>query len=134
VLPEPSKATPVLYSAEEDILGRWRERAFLRSREPSPSHNIRLTENVFGGHHHCGRRLPSFQCFDRLVLRLTRVCQVAWLSGRAPTYWPTGMIISTHKKEDRKECINYPGISFLCLPVLQKITEPKLRTRSPVSS
>ena len=41
------------------------------------------------------------------VLWLTRVCQVAGKLGKTSKDWQTGVIISVHKKDNRKECTNY---------------------------
>ena len=49
-------------------------------------------------------------------LWLTRVCQVAWKYGITSRDWQTGVIISIFKKGDRKQCMNYRGISVLNLP------------------
>ena len=50
------------------------------------------------------------------ILWLTRVCQVAWKFGKTPRDWQTCVIIPIFKKEDRKQCTNYKGISLLSLP------------------
>ena len=52
----------------------------------------------------------------RDVLWLSRVCQMAWYSGRVPKDWQTVMIIHTKKKGDRRECTKCPDISFLSHP------------------
>ena len=49
------------------------------------------------------------------ILCLIQVCQVAWKFGKTPRDWQTGVIIPIFKKEDRKQCINYRGISLLSL-------------------
>ena len=63
------------------------------------------------------------------ILWLTRVCQVAWKFGKTPREWQIGVIIPTFKKGDRKQCINYRGISLLSLPgkVYAKCLERKCR-------
>ena len=63
------------------------------------------------------------------ILRLTQVCQVAWKFGKTPRDWQTGVIIPIFKKEDRKQCTNYRGISLLSLPgkVYAKCLERKCR-------
>ena len=63
------------------------------------------------------------------IFWLTRVCQVAWKLGKTPRDWQTGMIIPIFKKRDRKQCINYRGISLLSLPgkVYAKCLERKCR-------
>ena len=63
------------------------------------------------------------------ILRLTRVCQVAWKFGKTPRDWQTGMIIPIFKKGDRKQCTNYRRISLLSLPgkVYAKYLERKCR-------
>ena len=60
---------------------------------------------------------------------LTRVCQVAWKTGKTPKEWQTGVIIPIFKKGDRKQCTNYRGISLLSLPgkVYAKCLERKCR-------
>ena len=40
------------------------------------------------------------------ILWLTRVCQVAWKYGKTSRDWQKGVIISTFKKGDRKQCTN----------------------------
>ena len=50
------------------------------------------------------------------VLWLTRVCQVAWVSGQAPKQWQSGVVIPIFKKGDQRDCNNYRGISLLSLP------------------
>jgi len=49
-----------LLSNEKDILGREREN-FLKSFEPSHSHNIEHRGTFGGKYHHCSRSLPSGQ-------------------------------------------------------------------------
>ena len=66
------------------------------------------------------------------ILWLTRVCQVAWKFGKTPRDWQTcliNLIIPIFKKEDRKQCTNYKGISLLSLPgkVYAKCLERKCR-------
>ena len=46
---------------------------------------------------------------------LTRVCQVAWKTGKAPKQWQTSVLIPIHKKGDKKKCTNYRGSSLLSL-------------------
>jgi len=41
------------------------------------------------------------------VLWLTRVCQVAWCSGRTPKDWQNGAIISIHKKGTGVNALNF---------------------------
>ena len=50
------------------------------------------------------------------ILWLTQVCQVAWKFGKTSKNWQTGVIIPIFKKENRKQCTNYRGISLLSLP------------------
>ena len=63
------------------------------------------------------------------ILWLTRVCQVAWKFGKTPRDWQTCVINPIFKKEDRKQCTNYKGISLLSLPgkVYAKCLERKCR-------
>ena len=62
------------------------------------------------------------------ILWLTRVCQVAWRSGKAPRDWQSGVLIPVHKKGDRRDCNNYRGISLLSL--LGKVYAKCLERRS----
>jgi len=57
------------------------------------------------------------------------VRQVAWCSGGVPKDWQTALIIPIHKKEDRRECINYRGISLHSFPgkVYAKSLEKRCR-------
>ena len=63
------------------------------------------------------------------VCWLTRMCQVEWKLGKTPKDRETGVIIPIYKKDDRKECTNYRGISLLSLPekVYAKCLERKCR-------
>ena len=47
---------------------------------------------------------------------MTRVCQVAWSSGKVSNDWQMGVIIPVHKKGSQRECSNYRGISLLSIP------------------
>ena len=70
------------------------------------------------------------------ILCLTQVCPVAWKYGKTPRDWQPGVIIPIIKKENRKQCMNYRGISLLSLQgkiytkclerKCQKIVESKL--------
>jgi len=95
------------------------ERVFQISFEPSPYRNTGHRGGTFGVRksNHYRRGTPIFavkpgkapDC-DEIrpemlnvlnqedVLCLSRVCQMAWCSGRAPKYWQTGLIIPMHKK------------------------------------
>ena len=67
---------------------------------------------------------------------LTRVCKVVCRTGQEPKQWQISVIIPIHKKEDKKKCTNYRGISLISVPgkvyakCLEKkcheIAEPKL--------
>ena len=63
------------------------------------------------------------------ILWLTRVCQLVWKFGKTPRDWQTGVMIPIFKKEDRKQCTNYRGISLLSLPgkVYARCLEKKCR-------
>ena len=63
------------------------------------------------------------------ILRLTRVCQVAWKYGQTPRDWQISVIIPLFKKGDRKQCTKYKGISLLSLhgKVYAKYLERKCR-------
>ena len=60
---------------------------------------------------------------------LTRVCKVACRTGQAPKQWQTSVIISIHKKGDKRKCTNYRGISLISVPgkVYAKCLEKKCR-------
>ena len=45
---------------------------------------------------------------------LTCVCQVAWKTDEVPNQWQTSVLISVHKKGDKKY-FNYMGIFLLSL-------------------
>ena len=45
------------------------------------------------------------------VCWLTRVRTVACRTGQAPKQWQTSMIIPIRKKENKRKCTNYQGIS-----------------------
>ena len=46
---------------------------------------------------------------------LTRVCKVACRTGQATKQWQTSVIITIHKKGDKRKCTNYRGhISHQC--------------------
>ena len=47
---------------------------------------------------------------------LTRACQVAWKLGKTSKDWQTDVIIPIYKKRDRKECMNYRGMSLPTFP------------------
>jgi len=74
------------------------------------------------------------KALDRGVLWLTRVYQVAWCSGGAPTDCQTGVIIPIHKQGE-SECNVYRSISLSmpgevfanCLEkTCSKIIEPEM--------
>ena len=50
------------------------------------------------------------------ILWLTRMYHVAWKFSKTARDWQTGVITLIFKKEDRKQCTNYRGISLLSLP------------------
>ena len=45
------------------------------------------------------------------ILRLTRVCQVAWKFGKTPRDWQTGVIIPIFKKGDCKQSTQQSNIT-----------------------
>ncbi|XP_051916968.1 uncharacterized protein LOC127597715 [Hippocampus zosterae] len=47
---------------------------------------------------------------------LTRLCNIAWSTGRVPLDWQTGVVVPLFKKGDRRVCSNYRGITLLSLP------------------
>ena len=57
--------------------------------------------------------------------------QVAWELGKKPKDWQADVAIHVHKKCDRKEYMNYRGISLLTLPrkVNAKCIEGKTREK-----
>ena len=63
------------------------------------------------------------------ILWLTRVSEVAWKFGKTSRDWQTRVIIPIFKKGDRKQCLNYGGISLHSLPgkVYTKCFERKCR-------
>ena len=50
------------------------------------------------------------------ILYLTRGCQVAWKFGKTSRDWQTDVIIPIFKKENRKQCPSYRGISLFSFP------------------
>ena len=104
------------------------KRVFERSLELSRYYNIGHAGGAFVGekYHHCEQSLPRNQnkkaagcdeilpemikAFNRNgVLWLTRMCQMASRSGRAPNDWELVEIITIHKKGDRRESTNDLG-------------------------
>jgi len=104
------------------------ERVFERSLELSRYYITEHAGGAFVGekYHHCEQSLPRnknkeaagcdkilpemIKAFNRDgVLWLTRMCQVASRSGRAPNDWELVEIITIHKKGDRRESTNYLG-------------------------
>ena len=81
-------------------------------------------------------RLEMLRAMNRGgILWLTRACQGAWSSGKAPRDWQMGVIIPIHKKDDKKECFNYQGISLpvyliRCMPNVLKNDAVKYLTQS----
>ena len=71
--------------------------------------------------------LKAMNCFG--IRWLTRVCKVAWKTGKVPKQWQTSVLIPIHKKGDKKKCTNYRGISLLSLPgkVYAKCLERRCR-------
>ena len=63
------------------------------------------------------------------VCWLIHVCQVAWKTSEVSKQWQTSVLISIHKKGDKKKCTNFRGISLLSLPgkVNAKCLEKKCR-------
>jgi len=57
------------------------------------------------------------------VIWLSRVCRVAWCSGRALKDWQTGLIIPVHKRGDRREGTNYWAISLAPWKILAMCLE-----------
>lgn len=60
---------------------------------------------------------------------LTRICSVAWKSGKAPEDWQTGVVVPIFKKGDQRDCSNYRGITLLSLPgkVYARVLERRCR-------
>ncbi|KAK3561338.1 hypothetical protein QTP86_030637 [Hemibagrus guttatus] len=60
---------------------------------------------------------------------LTRLCNIAWRSGTVPLDWATGVVVPLFKKEDRRVCSNYRGITLLSLPgkVYSRVLERRVR-------
>ena len=60
---------------------------------------------------------------------LTRLCNIAWLSGTVPMDWRTGVVVPLFKKGDRRVCSNYRGITLLSLPgkVYSRVLERRIR-------
>ncbi|KAK3557882.1 hypothetical protein QTP86_003282 [Hemibagrus guttatus] len=60
---------------------------------------------------------------------LTCLCNIAWRSGTVPLDWVTGVVIRLFKKEDRRVCSNYRGITLLSLPgkVYSRVLERRVR-------
>ena len=63
------------------------------------------------------------------VRLLTCVFQVACKTGEVPKNCQASVLISIHKKGDKKKCPNYGGISLLSLPgkVYAKCIEKRCR-------
>ncbi|TWW73543.1 hypothetical protein D4764_15G0009370 [Takifugu flavidus] len=47
---------------------------------------------------------------------LTRLCNMAWTSGKVLPDWQTGVVVPLFKKGSRRVCSNYRGITLLSLP------------------
>ena len=60
---------------------------------------------------------------------LTRVCKVARWTGQAPKQWQTSVIIPIRRREDKRKCTNYRGISLISVPgkVYAKCLKKKCR-------
>jgi len=82
----------------------------------------------------CGKLIPELlKALNRGVLWLTRVCQVAWYSGRPPKVGQTG-VLRPHTKEGKQEWMHrllghlfHPWKSLCHLPCkkCRAIVEPK---------
>ncbi len=75
-------------------------------------------------------RPEYLKCLDVVGLSwLTRLCSIAWWSGRVPLVWQTGVVVPLYKKGDRRVCSNYRGITLLSLPgkVYARVLERRIR-------
>jgi len=80
-------------------------------------------QTPFAVHSRISNYFIIFHNFDVLkslnqqgVLWLTRVCQVAWCSGRSPKDWKTGVLILMHKSETGvKALTTVVSLSLACL-------------------
>uniref|UniRef100_A0A674MBB2 Reverse transcriptase domain-containing protein n=1 Tax=Takifugu rubripes TaxID=31033 RepID=A0A674MBB2_TAKRU len=60
---------------------------------------------------------------------LTRLCNIAWISGAVLLEWQTRVVVPRFKKGDRRVCSNYRGITLLSLPgkVYSGVLERRVR-------
>ena len=64
-----------------------------------------------------------------LLQRIHSLLQTIWRTERIPSVWKKVVVISLHKKSDISECMNYCGISLLCIvgKVFTKIIQSRLQ-------
>ena len=63
---------------------------------------------------------------------LSRVCEVACSTGQVPKRRQTSVIISIHKKGDKRKCTNHRGISLISVPSKICATCPEKKCREIV--
>ncbi|CAF3419619.1 unnamed protein product, partial [Rotaria sp. Silwood2] len=139
-----------LLTREEDILNRWKE-YFAELYNPTSAKHIKLNEPTDNESNTISttevttaiKSLKSGKAAGVDEIRpemlkslksggvdwLTRICRVAWTTGKAPLEWQTDIVVPIFKKGDQKECSNYRGITLLSLPgkVFTRIIERRCR-------
>uniref|UniRef100_A0A8C9VLN8 Reverse transcriptase domain-containing protein n=1 Tax=Scleropages formosus TaxID=113540 RepID=A0A8C9VLN8_SCLFO len=137
-----------LLTSAEDVLGRWKE-YFEDLLNPSNTPSIEegdlegdssitlaevaeVVKKLLGGKAPGVDEIrPEFlKSLDVVGLSwLTRLCSIAWSSGKLPLDWQTGVVVPLFKKGDRRLCSNYRGITLLSLPgkVYARVLERRIR-------
>jgi exonuclease III len=144
-----SKSGEVITDSNK-VLARWREhfKELLNPVEATPDNHISrdnepvepiLLSEVIAAVHNLKNgkaagideiRSEMLKAMDRNGCEwLTRVINVAWLTGKAPKDWQQGIVIPLFKKGDHRECSNYRGITLLSQAgkVYAKVLEMRCR-------
>ena len=72
----------------------------------------------------------TYSIFNDLVIKwMTVIYSLVWRTGVAPMDWQRAIIVPVHKKNNRRKCGNYRGISLLGIPgkVFAKILNDRVR-------
>ena len=126
----PVKA-PHIYS--RDTIAFWKVKVFILTEVAAAIPGLKFRKDA------CEYEIqPKSEMLKALngkgVSWLTRVCEVALQLGKTPKVRQIDVTIPIYKKGDRKECINYRGISLFSLPRKVHVKCPEMKRREIVES